>query len=56
MGERKSRLKNLLGSAFRSANKLSIKGISKENLPYFWGCIAVSVWLYAYFLPEVPLR
>jgi DNA-binding CsgD family transcriptional regulator len=51
MGERKSRLKNLLGSAFRSANKLSIKGISKENLPYFWGCIAVSVWLYAYFLP-----
>jgi DNA-binding CsgD family transcriptional regulator len=44
-------LKSLLGSAFWSANKLSIKAVTRENLPYFGGLIAVSVWLYAYFLP-----
>ena len=44
-------LKGLFGSEFWSANKLSIKDVRRENLPYFWGWIAVSVWLYAYFLP-----
>ncbi|MFY9174356.1 MAG: helix-turn-helix transcriptional regulator [Peptococcia bacterium] len=44
-------LKNLLNPPFRSANKLSIKAVSKKNLPYFVGWIAVSIWLYAYFLP-----
>lgn len=44
-------LKSLLGSAFWSANKLSIKAVTRENLPYFGGWIAVSIWLYAYFLP-----
>jgi DNA-binding CsgD family transcriptional regulator len=44
-------IKNLLGPAFRSANKLSIKAVTRKNLPYFWGWIAVSIWLYAYFLP-----
>ena len=44
-------LKGLLGSAFWSANKLSIKSITRGNLPYFVGWIAVSIWLYAYFLP-----
>ncbi len=42
---------SLLGSAFSPANKLSIKAITRENLPYFGGWIAVSIWLYAYFLP-----
>ncbi len=44
-------LKSFIRLPFRSANKLSIKAVTKENLPYFWGFIAVSVWLYAYFLP-----
>ncbi len=37
--------------AFRSSNKLSIKAVTKKNLPFFWGWIAISIWLYAYFLP-----
>lgn len=36
---------------FRSTNKLSIKAVTRENLPHFWGWVAVSIWLYAYFLP-----
>lgn len=44
-------LKSLFGSAFWSPNKLSIKAVTRENLPYFVGWIAVSIWLYAYFLP-----
>jgi DNA-binding CsgD family transcriptional regulator len=44
-------LKNFLRIAFQSTNKLSINAITRKNLPYFWGWIAVSVWLYAYFLP-----
>ncbi len=51
MGIHKIDLKSLLGLTFQSANKLSIKAISKENLPYFVGWIAVSIWLYAFFLP-----
>jgi DNA-binding CsgD family transcriptional regulator len=51
MREHKIDFKNLMGLAFSSANKLSIKSITRENLPYFGGWIAVSVWLYAYFLP-----
>ena len=42
---------SLLSHAFQSANKLSIKAFRRENFPYFWGWIAVSIWLYAYFLP-----
>ncbi|MGI6577189.1 MAG: helix-turn-helix transcriptional regulator [Eubacteriales bacterium] len=44
-------LKSLLRLSFRSENKLSIKAVKKENLPFFGGWVAVSVWLYAYFLP-----
>lgn len=44
-------IKNFLKLTFSSANRLSIKSISRENLPFFWGWIAVSVWLYAFFLP-----
>ncbi|WP_033117669.1 helix-turn-helix transcriptional regulator [Intestinimonas butyriciproducens] len=51
MGVHKFDLKSLLGLVFRSTNKLSIKAVTRQNLPYFWGWIAVSVWLYAYFLP-----
>ncbi|NLY70741.1 MAG: hypothetical protein GX076_03550, partial [Clostridiales bacterium] len=51
MGVHKINIKNLIESSFRSANKLSIKAITKKNLPYFVGWIAVSIWLYAYFLP-----
>lgn len=51
MGVHKVDLKSFLGLAFRSTNKLSIKAVTRQNLPYFWGWIAVSVWLYAYFLP-----
>lgn len=51
MGVHKINIKNLIESSFRSANKLSIKAITKKNLPYLIGWIAVSIWLYAYFLP-----
>jgi DNA-binding CsgD family transcriptional regulator len=51
MGTHKIDLKNLLGSASWSVNKLSIKAVTRENMPYFVGWIAVSIWLYAYFLP-----
>jgi DNA-binding CsgD family transcriptional regulator len=51
VGAHKIDLKNHLGSAFRSVNKLSIKAVTRENMPYFLGWIAVSIWLYAYFLP-----
>ena len=51
MGAHKLELKSLLKLPFRSANKLSLKSLTRKNLPYFGGWIAVSVWLYAYFLP-----
>lgn len=38
-------------SAFQSTNKLSVKAVTRSNLPYIWGLIAAFVWLYAYFLP-----
>lgn len=44
-------LKDFFKIAFRSTNKLSIRTVTRKNLPYFWGWIAVSIWLYAYFLP-----
>ncbi|MDW5299309.1 MAG: helix-turn-helix transcriptional regulator [Sedimentibacter sp.] len=33
------------------ADTLSIKSVSKKNLPYFIGWIAIFIWLYSYFLP-----
>jgi hypothetical protein len=36
---------------FQTTNKLSIKAITKENLPHFFGFIFSSLWLYTYFLP-----
>lgn len=42
---------NFFRLAFRSTNKLSIMAITKNNLPYFWGWIAIFIWLYSYFLP-----
>ncbi len=44
-------LKAFLSLAFRSANSLKIKAISRRNLPFAWGWVATSIWLYAYFLP-----
>ena len=38
-------------STFRTADTLSIKSVTKKNLPYFIGWIAVFIWLYSYFLP-----
>jgi len=45
-------------SAFQSTNKLSVKAVTRSNLPYIWGLIAAFVWLYAYFLPmgDFPLK
>jgi len=51
MGVHKIDLKGFFRLAFQVTNKLSIKAVTRENLPYFWGWIAVSIWLYAYFLP-----
>ncbi|NMA67922.1 MAG: helix-turn-helix transcriptional regulator [Desulfitobacterium sp.] len=44
-------LKSIFELPFQSANKLSIKSIKREHLPYIWGLVASSIWLYAYFLP-----
>jgi hypothetical protein len=44
-------IKGFYRLAFQSANKLSVKAITRKNLPYIWGLLAASVWLYAYFLP-----
>ncbi|MGB7605943.1 MAG: helix-turn-helix transcriptional regulator [Lutisporaceae bacterium] len=35
----------------RSTDTLSLRAISKKNLPYFIGWIAIFIWLYSYFLP-----
>jgi DNA-binding CsgD family transcriptional regulator len=43
-------------SAFYAANPLSLKAITKKNLPYFIGWIAVFIWLYSYFLPMGEFR
>ena len=51
MGVHKIDLKGFFRLAFQVTNKLSIKAVTRENLPYFWGWIAVFIWLYAYFLP-----
>ncbi len=51
MSMNKIELKKLLGLPFRATNSLSIKAVTKKNLPYFVGWIAASVWLYAFFLP-----
>jgi DNA-binding CsgD family transcriptional regulator len=47
----KNSLISQMGHGDRSTNKLSLKAITRDNLPYFWGWIAVSIWLYAYFIP-----
>lgn len=52
MGVHRIHLKVFFQRAFRVTNKLSFKAITRKNLPYFWGWIAVSIWLYAYFLPR----
>ncbi|MGI6703988.1 MAG: helix-turn-helix transcriptional regulator [Clostridia bacterium] len=44
-------IKGFCRFAFQSTNKLSIKAVTRRNLPYIWGLIAAFVWLYAYFLP-----
>ncbi len=51
MGLHRVDSKNIFKSVFTSSNKLSIKAITRENLPHLWGWVAVSIWLYAYFLP-----
>lgn len=40
-----------LRGTFRASETLSFKSVTKNNLPYFIGWIAVFIWLYAYFLP-----
>lgn len=44
-------VKKFFQIVFHSADTLSIKAISKKNIPYFIGWIAVFIWLYSYFLP-----
>lgn len=43
--------KNFFNVIFRPADILSLRSISKKNLPYFIAWIAVFVWVYVYFLP-----
>lgn len=43
--------KKFFNIVFRSADTLSLRTISKKNLPYFIGWIAIFIWLYSYFLP-----
>ncbi|NLE25110.1 MAG: helix-turn-helix transcriptional regulator [Clostridiaceae bacterium] len=40
-----------LKAIFRPADTLSLRSISKKNLPYFIAWIAVFTWIYAYILP-----
>lgn len=51
MGTDRTDIKNIMGLAIQPTNKLSIRSITRENSAYFWGLIAVSIWIYAYFLP-----
>lgn len=49
-------IKGFLGKAFQTANPLSLKSITKKNLPYFIGWVAIFIWLYSYFLPMGEFR
>ncbi len=51
MGVPTVNLKDRFPVLFRTRSRLSIKHITRENRPYFWGLVAVAVWLYAFFLP-----
>ena len=44
-------IKGICQLALQTTNRLSVKAITRRNLPYIWGLVAASVWLYAYFLP-----
>ncbi|HHX75155.1 MAG TPA: helix-turn-helix transcriptional regulator [Firmicutes bacterium] len=44
-------IKGICQLALQATNRLSVKAISRRNLPFIWGLVAASVWLYAYFLP-----
>lgn len=44
------------GKTFQIANQISLKDVTKKNLPYFIGWIAIFTWLYSYFLPMGEFR
>lgn len=43
-------------TVFRSADTLSLKAVSRKNMPFFIGWIATFIWLYSYFLPMGGFR
>lgn len=49
-------VKGFLSKTFQTANPLSLKSVTKKNLPYFIGWIAIFIWLYSYFLPMGGFR
>jgi DNA-binding CsgD family transcriptional regulator len=46
-----SEIKDFISVVFRSTGKLRISAVTKKNMPYFLGWIAIFIWLYSYFLP-----
>lgn len=51
-------LKNrtFLKSVFRPAYSLSIRSITRKNIPYLVGWVCIFIWLYSYFLPMGGFR
>lgn len=43
--------KGFLKLVFHSSGKISLRYVTKKNFPYYWGWIAIFIWLYSYFLP-----
>lgn len=44
-------IKRFFQAVFQSAHSLSIRAITKKNLPYFIGWVCIFIWLYSFFLP-----
>ncbi|MDP4117463.1 MAG: hypothetical protein Q8903_15110, partial [Bacteroidota bacterium] len=44
-------IKRFFHTVFKAAHSLSIRDITKKNLPFSIGWVCIFIWLYAYFLP-----
>lgn len=49
-------IKTFFQTVFQSAHSLSLRTVTKKNLPFFIGWVCIFIWLYSYFLPMGGFR
>ena len=50
-----TKIHNLTSSIFKPGAVLNIRSIRKETMPYSFGWILISTWLYCFFFPNGSL-